>query len=141
MLSLSRPTRALTFGAVLLFATGSGAAVPDGVRTAAAGKLPTYDAETNAVVLLDVYQDTITNPTEYLEHYRRVVKILRPEGRSQAEFGLHLEAHETLASVHCWSISPSGKEYELKDKDLLEREVPFGFDQYNDLRMRTATCP
>ena len=85
MLSLSRPTRSLTFGAVLLFATGSRAAVPDWVRTAAAEKLPTYDAETNAVVLLHEVIDTVTGPGEYVEHYRKIIKILRPEGRSTVD--------------------------------------------------------
>lgn len=141
MLNLNRAPRWLALGAVLLSATCVGAVVPDWVRAAAAEKLPSYDSETNAVVLLEEHQDTLTNPSEYIEHYRRVVKILRPDGRAEAEFGLSLQAHEKLQSVHCWSIDRLGKEYELKDKDFLERGVTFGYDLYNDLRLRTATCP
>jgi transglutaminase-like putative cysteine protease len=141
MLNLSRPTRSLTFGAVLLFATGLRAAVPDWIRTAAAEPLPTYDAETNAVVLLDEVTDTVTGPGAYVEHYRRIIKILRPEGRKEAEFAVYLDSHEKSHFIHCWSIDRSGKEYELKDNDFMERGVVFGFELYNDLRLRTATCP
>lgn len=125
----------------LLFATTSHATTPDWVRQAAASTLPAYTPETNAVVLLDDVNVRILSPVEYLEHYRRVVKILRPEGRDEADLSVYLEGKEKLHSIHCWSFDHSGKEFELKDKDFLERGVSFGFDLYNDVRMRTGVCP
>src|SRR5215469_8693427 len=128
------------FSALLLVAQ-SHATTPDWVRQAAASTLPTYSAETNAVVLLDEANIKVLGPSEYVEHYRRVVKILRPEGRDEAELVVHLEGNEKLHSVHCWSLDSSGKEFELKDKDFSERGVFFGFDLYNDVRQRIGTCP
>jgi len=108
---------------------------------AAASTLPAYTPETNAVVLLDDVNVRVLSPTEYLEHYRRVVKILRPEGRDEADLLVYLEGKEKLHSIHCWSFDRSGKEFELKDKEFTERGVFFGFELYNDVRMRTGTCP
>src|SRR5215471_21187851 len=124
----------------LLFATTSHATTPDWVRQAAASTLPTYTPETNAVVLLDDVNVKILSPVEYLEHYRRVVKILRPEGRDEAALSVYLKGKEKLHSIHCWSFDRSGKEFELKDKEFIERGVS-GFELYNDVRTRTGTCP
>src|SRR5437016_4065923 len=109
MLNLSKATHRLAFGAVLLSATCLFATVPEWVRAAAAENLPAYDAETNGVVLLDEVSDTVTGPGEYVERYRRAVKILRPEGRGEAEFAVYLNTHEKLHSIHCWSIDRAGK--------------------------------
>jgi Domain of Unknown Function with PDB structure (DUF3857)/Transglutaminase-like superfamily len=125
----------------LLLVASCHASTPDWVRVAAASTLPAYTPETNAVVLLDDVNVRVLSPTEYLEHYRRVVKILRPEGRDEADLSVYLEGKEKLHSIHCWSFDRSGKEFELKDKEFTERGVFFGFDLYNDVRMRTGTCP
>jgi len=127
--------------AVALFVLPSAAATPDWVRLSASATLPSYDPETNAVVLLDDVNIRVVNVGEYVEHYRRVVKILRPEGREEADIGVYVEAKEKLHSIHCWSFDSSGREFELKDKDFMERGAFFGFDLYNDLRLRTGTCP
>ena len=60
------------------------------------------------------------------------------EGREEAEIGVYLEAKEKLHSIHCWSVDRSGREFELKDKDFTERGAFFGFDLYNDVRLRTG---
>ena len=52
--------------------------VPDWVRTAAQQKLPEYSPETNAVVLLEDTTYTVAPDGSAVEHYRHVVKILRP---------------------------------------------------------------
>ena len=129
------------FLAVLLFVAPARATTPDWVRQAATATLPSYEPETNAVVLLDDVNVKILSRDEYLEHRRRVVRILRPEGRDEAELGVYLEAKEKLHSIHCWSFDRSGREFELKDKDFAERGSLFGFELYNDIRLRTGTCP
>jgi hypothetical protein len=133
--------RLITLCAVLFLAPVLVAATPEWVRQAAAQSLPAYDAETNAAVLLDEGSVTVTGATEYLEHYRRVVRILRPEGRAEANLHVNLEAHEKVDSIHCWALDRSGKEFELKDKDFAERGVVSGYELYDDARARTGTCP
>jgi Domain of Unknown Function with PDB structure (DUF3857)/Transglutaminase-like superfamily len=137
----SKTLSSLILGWLLVGICHASGAAPDWVRQAASSTLPTYEADTNAVVLLDEVRITVSGPGEYREHYRRVVKILRPEGREEADLAVYLEGKEKLHLVRCWSIDRSGKEFELKDKDFAERGVSLGYDLYNDLRLRTATCP
>ena len=125
----------------VLLVVSARAATPDWVRQAAATTLPSYEPETNAVVLLDDVEVRVLNPSEYVEHYRRVVKILRPEGRDEAELAVHLRGNEKLHFIHCWSFDRSGREFELKDKDFVERGSYSGWELYNDIRYRTGTCP
>ena len=126
--------------AFLLIASCAWAAVPDWVRNSAAVSLPKYEPDTNAVVLLDEVTYTVTGPDEYVEHYRRAVKILRPDGRNEADFSVHFHQREKVVALHAWSIDPKGHEYELKDKDFAERGL-FDFELYNDIRLRTTTAP
>src|SRR5580765_321267 len=131
----------LVLGLLLVSIAHASSAAPDWARQAASSTLPTYEPDTKAVVLLDEVRIAISGPAEYREHYRRVVKILRPEGREEADLAVYVRDKEKLHQVHCWSIDRSGKEFELKDKDFAERGAFFGYDLYNDLRLRTATCP
>src|SRR5690349_10047376 len=63
----------------------AGVNVPDWVRQAAAQPVGNYPVETNAVVLLDQTDYTIKDPGDYIEHSRRIVKILRPDGREEGD--------------------------------------------------------
>src|SRR5450432_2464433 len=121
----------------------AGVNIPDWVRQAASQTLPKYEPDTNAVVLLDQTDFTVTAPGESLEHSRHVVKILRHEGRDEGDFALHLEQKEKLLSIHAWTIDAACHEYELKDngKDFTESSAFFGFDLYNDIRIRRAQAP
>ncbi len=116
------------------------AGTPDWVRQAAAQTLPTYDPDTNAVVLLDEVSIGVSGPGEDLEHQRRVVRLLRPEGREEAQFAVYLRGRDKLHSVHCWSVDHSGKEFELKDKEFEERGFT-GYALYSDVHWRAGTCP
>ena len=84
---------------------------------------------------------TVTSPGEYLEHFRSAVKILRPEGRDEANLWVYLAGHEKLRSIHCWTLDLTGREYELKEKDFAERGFAFGFELYSDVRFRNGVCP
>jgi transglutaminase-like putative cysteine protease len=121
----------------------AGVNIPDWVRQAASQTVPKYEPDTNAVVLLDQTDFTVTAPGEYLEHGRRVVKILRHEGRDEGDLAVHLEQKEKLLSIHAWTIDATGHAYELKDndKDFSESSAYFGFDLYNDIRIRRAQAP
>src|SRR5947209_6173389 len=90
--------------------------VPDWVRAAAAQKLPTYSAETNAVVLLEDTTYTVAPDGSATEHYRNVIKILRPQGREDAVIAVPFDTDTKILSLHVWSIDPAGHEYALKDK-------------------------
>src|ERR1700719_4593853 len=130
----------LTIFIVLVFTVGravAGVNVPDWVRQAASQPLGTYPPETKAVVLLDQTDYTVTAPGDYIEHSRWIVKILRPEGREEGDLGLDLSRGEKLNYVHSWTLDGSGHEYELKQKDFVEKSFP-SFILYEDIRFLTA---
>jgi Domain of Unknown Function with PDB structure (DUF3857) len=128
---------------VLVFTVGravAGVNVPDWLRQTASQPLGTYPPETKAVVLLDQTDYTVTAPGDYIEHSRWVVKILRPEGRVEGDLGVDLSRGEKLNYLHAWTLDSAGHEYELKQKDFVEKSFP-SFILYQDIRFLTATAP
>jgi len=110
------------------------------MRQAASQPLGSYPPDTNAVVLLDTTDDTVVGPGDYIEHHRRVVRILRREGRREGSFAVNLQGRQKLLEVHAWSMDKAGHEYEVKDKEFLEQS-PYTEELYSDFHIRTATVP
>ena len=125
----------------LLFAMPAiSSVIPDWVHQAASQTLPAYPPDTNAVVLLVDTTYTVNGPGDVTEHHRRVVKILRPEGRNEASFGVDFRKDAKLNSVHAWSVDSSGHEFEVKDKEFGETSN-FTESLYDDIRARVTTAP
>jgi hypothetical protein len=118
----------------------AGVSIPDWVHQAAAQPLGGYPPETDAVVLLDQTDYTITDPGEYIEHARWVVRVLRPEGRDEGELVVDLGQHEKLNYIHAWTIDRAAHEYELKPKDFVEKSFT-SFALYDDIKFMAATAP
>lgn len=114
--------------------------VPDWVREAAAIKTPTYSAKTDAVVLLHDVSYTVGTDGTLTEHVRRVVRVLRPQGRRYAEMFASFDKASKLRYVHIWSIGPDGKEYAVKDSDQKEYSTS-RFELYSDGRVRGLQAP
>jgi hypothetical protein len=114
--------------------------VPDWVRQLASAPVGTYPPETKAVVLLDQTDYTVTAPGEYIEHFRRVVRILRPEGRDEGDLSVHLRQGEKPNYLHAWTLDNSGHRYELKDKDFIDKSFS-SYELYSDIHYLTATAP
>jgi hypothetical protein len=117
----------------------AGVSIPDWVRQAAQEKVD-VPADAKAVVLLDHEEIAVRENGETVTRYRRVVKILRPQGRDYAIPIVGIDHEQKLLSLHAWSISAKGEEYELKDKDFLEHG-DFGEDLYSDIRVKAANPP
>jgi Domain of Unknown Function with PDB structure (DUF3857)/Transglutaminase-like superfamily len=115
--------------------------VPDWVHLAAAQKLPAYSAETNAVVLLDDTTYTVAPDGSAIEHYRRVVKILRPQGREDGIIYVPFDKDTKILSFHVWSIGPDGHEYAMKDNEMVELGYPGQGNFFEDDKVRSASAP
>jgi hypothetical protein len=115
--------------------------VPDWVRTAAQQKLPQYSAETNAVVLLEDTTYTVAPDGSAVEHYRYVVKILRPQGREDGIVAVPFDKDSKILSMHVWSIGPDGHEYAVKDNEMVEVGYPGQGNFFMDLKVRAANAP
>ena len=115
--------------------------VPDWVREAAAKTLPTYAPETNAVVLLDDTIYSVAPNGQATEHYRRVVKILRPAGRDEAVVTVPFNKDSKVLSLHVWSIGPDGHEYAVDDKEIVEFGYPNEGPLYEDYKFKEVKAP
>jgi len=130
----------LTFLAVAPAFASRPDSVPDWVRTAAQQKLPEYSPETNAVVLLEDTTYTVAPDGTAVEHYRRVVKILRPQGRNNGIVGVPFDKDTKILSMHVWSIGPDGHEYAVKDNEMIEHGYGEG-NLFEDDKERVASAP
>ncbi len=114
--------------------------VPDWVHTAQSKPAISYPADTKALVMLDESIATVTGPGEMEFSSRRVVRILRPEGRKEGTLKVYLGAADKLLGIHAWTIDQSGREYEIKDKEFIEVS-PFRESLYTDIKFRAADAP
>jgi hypothetical protein len=124
-----------------LLSTPGFAAVPDWVHAAANQTLMPVDKEVNAIVLLDDQTTTVQDNGDVYTRERRIVKILRPEGREHARIHVYFDNETKLKSLHAWSITAKGTEYDLKDKDFRELSPYDGEGMYSDLRVKEAEAP
>jgi hypothetical protein len=109
--------------------------VPQWVKDAAAEKLPTYPAETDAVTLLEEDTLTVQGPGRATEHYRVVIKILRPQGREYARLGTTFDKDSKINWMKIWTLTPDGHEYQLPDNQI--ENVGFGGGNlYEDTKWR-----
>ena len=115
--------------------------VPDWVRAAAAQTLPNYPAETNAVVLLEDTTYTVAPDGKAQRTVRRVVKILRPQGRTEAKVYVDFDKDTKILAMHVWGIGPDGHEYAMKDNEYADVGFEGGGIMFDDDRARTATAP
>lgn len=114
--------------------------VPDWVRTAAVQKLPSYPAETNAVILFEDTTYSVAPDGSATEHYRSAMKILRPQGREDAVIGVPFDRDTKILSLHVWSIGPDGHEYALKDSEIVEHGYGEG-NLFDDAKVKVAMAP
>ncbi|HSY37027.1 MAG TPA: DUF3857 and transglutaminase domain-containing protein [Acidobacteriaceae bacterium] len=117
--------------------------VPDWVKTAAQQKLPEFHGNPKAVVLLDETTYTVDAKGQAVEHVRRVVKILRPQGRDYGYPWVWYDKDSKVLSLHVWSIDAAGHEYTLKDNEIVDLGQPgVGGDMlYSDDRAKAADPP
>jgi hypothetical protein len=115
--------------------------VPEWVRTEAKQALPTLSPKCRSVVLLDERTYTVGADGRATEHVRYVVKILRPQGREDAYPMVWFDKDSKVLSLHVWSIDAAGKEYTVKDKDMVEFGLPGSGYEYDDVRYKVASPP
>jgi hypothetical protein len=116
--------------------------VPDWVEQAAAKQPGAYSSQTPAVILLEQRDYTVLGSGDFIEHSRSVWKILRPEGRKDAEeLEVYLRNKDKLQSVHAWTIDKARETYEVKDKEFIEESGYPDWVLYADDRSFTAKAP
>ena len=116
--------------------------VPDWVKAAAQQKVPEFQGNPKAVVLLEETTYTVDQKGQAVEHVRRVVKILRPQGRDYGYPSVYYDKDSKVLSMHVWSIDAAGHEYTVKDSEILDVGQPGeGGELYSDERAKVADPP
>src|SRR5271155_5440473 len=109
---------------------------PDWLRAAAHQTLPEYPKDTVAVVLLDEEQTTVKDNGDIETRHRCAYKLLRPEARDKYGYASVLFDNQTkLTFFKAWTITASGQEMELKEKDAVEFSLT-SFEEFTDERAK-----
>jgi Domain of Unknown Function with PDB structure (DUF3857)/Transglutaminase-like superfamily len=141
--------RARWFAAIILVC---GALTPEGMRAADAPQwmhalvnapLPPHDEKTDAVLLYSEEILNVQSNGKIKSIERRAYKILRPAGREHGTIYASYDAETRITGVRGWCIPAQGKDYEVKDKDVLETAL-FGVSNgelATDLRTKILKIP
>ncbi len=114
---------------------------PDWVLTAAHASTPDYPKTTMAVVLDDEETLTVQPDGKATLLKRRVIKILRPQGRGFATVVVPIDRDRKLRSLHVWGIAADGHPYTLRDNEIAEvGDNEYGM-LYVDLHAKVARAP
>ena len=120
----------LCFVAVLVLAGMFGCAqralaadAPQWMHALVNAPLPAYDEKTNAVLLYSETNVTVISADKIRTQVREAYKILRPGGREHGEVAVYFNPERKIKSLHGWCIPANGKDYEVKDKDAVERAL------------------
>src|ERR1700728_3043746 len=120
---ITRPAALVVFAVMALSpAPVRGAdSAPDWLRAAAQQKVPDYDKETNAVILLDETHTTVLDNGEIDTLHRAAIRILREEGRREFEYiSVPFDKDTKLAYVKAWPIESKGHQLAVAAKDAIE---------------------
>ncbi len=132
---------ALSLTSVLPRSVATSNQLPDWALGAASALLPRYPAETKAAILLDDDLITVGADGKTTERERKVVKILRPQGREYAEIVAWYSKDNKLNSFHAWSIGPDGHQYSIKDEDIHDEALGEWGILYSDIRGKVVHAP
>lgn len=114
---------------------------PDWVLAAAHASTPDYPKTTMAVVLDDEETLTVQADGKSTILKRRVIKILRPQGRGFANLVVPIDRDRKLHSLHVWGIASDGHPYALSDKEIFEvGNENYGI-LYQDDHLKVARAP
>lgn len=139
---LRRTSHLVVLLSVCAFAsTRAFSVVPDWVRAAANQTTMPVDKDVNGIVMLDEQTTNVQDTGEVLTLERRVIKILRPEGRELARVHVFFDNETKLKSFHAWSVTATGTEYEVKEKEFQERDLDGRDELYSDVRVKEAVVP
>lgn len=133
-----RLVAALSF--LLLFVAPAYAALgdetPTWVQQAAALKVPAYDKDVSAVVLVDDSTTSIDAQGYVTEVYKYAVRILKREGRAYAEGGVgYIPESAKVKDFRAWLVRPSG-DIKRYGKDETIDLAGADNDVYNEFRTK-----
>src|SRR5579863_3122075 len=114
---------------------------PDWLRAAAQQKLPDYDKDTVAVILLDETQTTVHDNGEIDTLHRGAIRLLRPESRREyGGIAVNFDKDTKISYIKAWTIEANGHEMAVGEKDAIEHGF-LGDIEYTDVRVKALQFP
>lgn len=129
------------FFLVGVLSLSASASVPEWLRSAAQQPVKKYADDVNAVTLLNETETTVKDTGETVTRVRKVIKVLRPDGREKAFVGVPFDDETRLNYFKGWSISARGQEYEAKKDDVAELGAGEGYEVYSDEKAKVMRIP
>lgn len=136
---ITRPAAILAFAVIALSTSPARGAdsAPEWLRAAAQQKIPDYDKETNAVILLDETHTTVLDNGEIDTLHRGAIRILREEGHREFEYiSVPFDKDTKIAYVKAWTIESNGHELAVADKDAVENGY-LSDEVYEDVKTKS----
>jgi transglutaminase-like putative cysteine protease len=116
---------------------------PDWMRAQLSAPVPAQDEETDAVVLYSETELTVQVSGKMKRLDRRVYKILRSNGEAHGVVFADFGPQSQITSMHGWSIPAQGKDFEVKDRDIIETAISNvdGGELISDVRRKVMRIP
>jgi hypothetical protein len=104
--------------------------------------LPAYDEKTDSVLLYSETNVTVVSTDKIKTQVREAYKILRPKGREHATVEVYFNPQRKIKSLHGWCIPAQGKDYEVREKDAIERSSSAdGGELISDTKYKVLRIP
>ncbi len=119
------------------------AGAPEWMRAQVNAPVPAHDDETDAVVLYSETELTVLAPGKMKRLQRRVYKILRGNGEAYGAVHAEFTPQSRVTSMRGWSIPAQGKDFEVKDRDVIETAITNvdGGELISDVRRKFMRIP
>jgi len=128
---------------VMLLPAAHCATAPDWMRAQVGVPLPAHDDETDAVALYSETQLTVQGPGKLKRLERRVYRILRAGGEGYGVVRVDFSPQSRVTSLQGWSIPAEGKDFEAKQRDIIETAFSNvdGGELVTDVRTKVMRIP
>jgi predicted transglutaminase-like cysteine proteinase len=116
---------------------------PEWMRAQLSAPMPAHDDETDAVVLFSETELTVQAPGKMKRLDRRVYKILRSDGEAYGAIRSDFTPQSRITAMHGWSIPAQGKDFEVKDREIIETSITNvdGGELISDVRSKFMRIP
>jgi hypothetical protein len=114
---------------------------PDWAVTAAKIPTPADVKDAHSVLLSDEYLITVDDQNHAVERERWAVRILTPEGRSDAHCMVEYDADAKLNYFRSWTITADGRQFQAMDTDFKDLGDSTYADMQSTTRFRVVNPP
>jgi hypothetical protein len=137
---------ALLFCALACCSAGKNAVAaskaPDWMHIAAAKPQPTYNVETQAVLLYSDTSVNVVSKNKMRTHVRQAYRILRPEGREHGNVSVYTSGRQKVTFLRAWCIPAKGQDYEVTERNASERSpLASASGLYFDTKAKSIRVP